>query len=110
MEESIKRILDGIEKVAPDAWANAVRFTQLSAFIGLGADIVFIVLSSFGLRVAIRAKFDSYDEPTMAAFIGGTICAVVLFIAAVAFCSDLATAISPEGALIMHLFSAAKSK
>ena len=108
MEESIKRILDGIEKVAPDAWANAVRFTQINAYIGLVGALVMIVLASWWLRKAFKAELDRNGDVQFHAMMGGAFCSVVIVVAIASACSDIATVINPEGRLIMNLISQSK--
>ena len=98
MEDSIKRILDSLDKVAPHAWQTAIDYTRTEAEVSL---VVGLILFACGVLLLRHAKKHwNNDDITIPSSIFGVIASALGFVLTV---TSIMPVLNPEGALIKAL-------
>lgn len=110
MDESIKRILDGLEKVAPGAWSSAVHFTETDARVDLCLCALLLSLSVVLLRWALVRELDNFGEPTVPAIVAGAVAGILIIVSLMSGSNSISTLINPEGRLITRILYFQRSK
>lgn len=103
MNDHIKRILDSIEKVSPEAWKNLVEYTFACAAVEVFVAIVIFSASCAVIERTISGyqKADRYDRDTP--IIIGILASIGLIVSVLRLSISLPIAMHPEGYAILSL-------